>query len=67
MKISYSYMQRCVAECSGVLDVPAGVIAQGDAAVHEYIREHETDAKFTDIDVKDWNEEVEGTMEYEEL
>ncbi len=66
MKIRYSYMQRCVAECSGVLEVPADVIAQGDKAVHEYIREHEVDAKHTDIDVKDWNEEVEGTMDYED-
>ncbi len=66
MKIWYSYLQRCVAECSGVLNIPEDVIAKGDAAVHEYIREHEVDAKNTDIEVKDFNEEVEGTMCYED-
>jgi hypothetical protein len=66
VKIRYSYMQRCVAECSGVLDVPDDAIAGGEHTVYEYIRDHEVDAKHTDIDVRDWNEEVEGTMEWEE-
>ena len=66
MKIRYSYKQRCVAECSGVLEVPAEVVAEGDDVVCEYIREHEADAMFADIEVMDFNEEVEGTMEWEE-
>lgn len=63
--VRYSYRQRCVAECSGVLTIPADVYAKGKEAVHEYIRENEVDAKCTDIDVQDWNEEVEGSMRYE--
>lgn len=65
MKIHYTFQQRAIAACSGTLDVPDDVIAQGDAAVHEFIRENEPDANDVTNGIIEWNEEVEGTMEYE--
>ena len=65
MKIRYTFQQRAIAACSGTLDVPDDVVAQGEAAVHEYIREHEPEADDVTNGVIEWNEEVEDTMKYE--
>ena len=66
-KIQYEYSQHTVSKCSGVLDVPDEVVAAGDSAVHEYVREHECDATHAYYEVEDWHDEVAGTFEYEAL
>jgi hypothetical protein len=65
MKIFYTYQQHCIAECSGVLEVPADVIAKGDTAVHEYIYENEQDANDVSNDIVEWCDLVHGSMDYE--
>jgi hypothetical protein len=67
MKIRYSYHQRAVVCCEGTLEVPAEIIALGDHAVHEFIRENEPDANDVSDHVIDYHDEVLGTMEFEDV
>jgi hypothetical protein len=66
MKIRYSYNQHAVVRCEGTLEIPVEIIALGDHAVHEYIREHEPDANDVSTHVDDYHDEVLGTMEFED-
>ena len=64
-KIHYIYHQRTITEYSGVIDVPNTVIADCDAAVHEYVRDHESEAKDASSKTIECLDEVAGTMEFE--
>ena len=65
-KIRYTYQQNAILECSGTLSVPGEVIAQGDAAVQEYIRENEGSATGLDCDILEYLDEVPNTLEFED-
>ena len=65
-KIRYTYQQNAILECYGTLSVPGEIIAQGDAAVLEYIRENEVSAISSDCDILEYLDEVPNTMEFED-
>ena len=65
MKVHFDYRQHAVVYCSGVLEVPAEVIAQGDAAITQYVEQSEIDATGVHAEIYEFRDRVPGTFEYE--
>lgn len=63
MKITYTYQQHAVVECSGSLDVPVDIVAAGGDALLDYIRENLPSDE--DHRTVDWGSEIVGSMETE--
>lgn len=60
MKASFEYLQHAGVQCSGTVEVPAEIIAQGTNAVRRYVEDNED---VCDTEIVDWNDRLDHTFE----